>query len=82
MAKVDAVQGQTTINQKVVAIAAEMVLVAAKMAAVVAVAAAMATVWRRWQWWRQNGSHGSSDGGANMAPTVAEGAANVSGGHL
>jgi hypothetical protein len=44
VAKVDAVQGQTTINQKVVAIAAEMVLVVVEMAAAVAVAATMATV--------------------------------------
>ena len=44
MAKAEAAQGQTTINQKAVAIAAETVLVAAEMAAAVAVAAAMATV--------------------------------------
>jgi len=46
VAKAEAVQGQTTINQKAVAIAAETVLVAAEMAAAVAVAvaAAMATV--------------------------------------
>ena len=39
VAKAEAAQGQTTINQKAVAIAAEMVLVAAEMAAAVAVAA-------------------------------------------
>ena len=44
MAKAEAAQGQTTINQKAVAIAAKTVLVAAEMAAAVAVAAAMATV--------------------------------------
>jgi len=44
VAKAEAAQGQTTINQKAVAIAAETVLVAAEMAAAVAVAAAMATV--------------------------------------
>jgi hypothetical protein len=43
-----------------------------------AVAAAMATAAKR----QQRGSHGSSDGGVNMAPTVAEGAADVGGGHL
>ena len=48
-------QGQTTINQKAVAIAAETVLVAAEMAAAVAVALAMATMamvattWQPWQ---------------------------------
>jgi hypothetical protein len=41
VAKAEAAQGQTSINQKAVAIAAEMVLVAAEMAAAVAVAAAM-----------------------------------------
>jgi len=40
----EAAQGQITINQKAVAIAAETVLVAAGMAAAMAVAAAMATV--------------------------------------
>ena len=44
MAEAEAAQGQTTINQKAVAIAADTVLVAAEMAAAVAVAAAMATV--------------------------------------
>ena len=44
VAKAEAAQGQTTINQKAVAIAAEMVLVVAEMAAAVAVAATMATV--------------------------------------
>jgi len=44
VAKAEAVQGQTTINQKAIAIAAETVLVAAEMAAAVAVAAAMATM--------------------------------------
>ena len=44
VAEAEAAQGQTTINQKVVAIAAEMVLVAAEMAAAVAVAAAAAMV--------------------------------------
>ena len=44
MAKAEAAKGQTTINQKVVAMAAETVLVTAEMAAAVAVAAAMATV--------------------------------------
>ena len=44
MAEAEAVQGQTTINQKAVAIAAEMVLVVAEMAAAVAVAATMAMV--------------------------------------
>ncbi len=44
VAEAEAAQGQTIINQKAVAIAAEMVLVAAVMAAAVAVAAAMATV--------------------------------------
>ena len=44
VAKAEAAKGQTTINQKAVAIAAETVLVAAEMAAAVAVAAAMATV--------------------------------------
>jgi hypothetical protein len=47
--------GQTTINQKVVAIAAETVLVAAEMVAAMAVALAMATMamvattWQPWQ---------------------------------
>ena len=44
VAKAEAVQGQTAINQKAVAIAAETVLLAAETAAAVAVAAAMATV--------------------------------------
>ena len=44
MAKAEAAQGQTAINQKAVAIAAEMVLLAVETAAAVAVAAAMATV--------------------------------------
>jgi len=44
VAEAEAAQGQTTISQKVVAIAAKTVLVAAEMAAAVAVAAAMATV--------------------------------------
>jgi hypothetical protein len=39
----EAVQGQTTINQKAVAMAAETMLVMAEMAAAVAVASAMAT---------------------------------------
>jgi hypothetical protein len=43
VAKAEAAQGQTTINQKAVAMAAETVLVTAEMAAAVAVAAAMAT---------------------------------------
>ena len=41
MVEAEAVQGQTTINQKVVAMTADMVLVMAEMAAAVAVAAAM-----------------------------------------
>jgi len=44
VAEAEAAQGQTTINQKAVAIAAESVLVAAEMAAAVSVAVAMATV--------------------------------------
>ena len=44
VAEAEAAKGQTTINQKAVAIAAETVLVAAEMAAAMAVAAAMATV--------------------------------------
>ena len=54
-------------------------LVVAEMAAAVAVVAAMATVAmvattrQPWQWRRQRGSHGSGDGSANMAPTVARG---------
>ena len=54
VAKAEAAQGQTTINQKAVAIAAETVLVAAEMAAAVAVAVAAvmaAPTWRR-QWQR------------------------------
>jgi len=43
LAKAEAAQGQTTINQKVLAMAAETVLVTAEMATAVAVAAAMAT---------------------------------------
>ncbi len=43
VAKAEAAKGQTTINQKAVAIAAESVLVAAETAAAVAVAGAMAT---------------------------------------
>jgi len=43
VAKAETVQGETTINQKAVAIAAETVLVTAEMAAAVAVASAMAT---------------------------------------
>jgi hypothetical protein len=55
------------------------VLVVAEMAAAVAVVAAMATVAmvattrQPWQWRQQRGSHGSGDGSANMAPTVARG---------
>jgi hypothetical protein len=55
MAEAEATQGQTTINQKKVAIAAETVMVTAEMAAAVAVAAAMAvaataaTTWQPWQ---------------------------------
>ena len=41
VAEAEAAQGQTTINQKVVAMTADMVLVMAEMAADVAVAAAM-----------------------------------------
>jgi hypothetical protein len=48
------------------------------MAAALAVAAAMATATMG----RQRRSHGSGDGSANMAPTVAEGAADVGGDHL
>ena len=44
VAEAEAAQGQTTINQKAVAIAAETVLVAAEMAAAMVVAAAMAMV--------------------------------------
>ncbi len=43
VAEAEAVKGRTTINQKAIAIAAELVLVAAETAAAVAVAAAMAT---------------------------------------
>ena len=56
VAKAEAAQGQTTINQKAVAIAAETVLVAAEMAAAMAVAGAKATVVvvattrQPWQW--------------------------------
>ncbi len=55
MAKAEAAQGQTTINQKAAAIAAETVMVTAEIAAAVAVAAAMAvaamaaTTWQPWQ---------------------------------
>ena len=55
MAEAEAAQGQTTINQKAVAIAEETVMVTAEMAAAVAVAAAMAvaamvaTTWQLWQ---------------------------------
>ena len=42
MFEAEAVQGQTTINQKAVAMAAETVLVTAEMAAAVAVAVAVA----------------------------------------
>jgi hypothetical protein len=42
VAEAEAVQGQTTINQKVVAITAELVMVAAETATAVAVAAAAA----------------------------------------
>ena len=80
MAEAEAVQGQTTINQKAVAIAAETVLVAARRQRQ---PWQWQRQWRRWQWRRQSGSHGSrGDGGANMVPTVAEGAADVGGGHL
>jgi hypothetical protein len=77
VAEAEAAQGQTTINQKMVAIAAETVLVVAETAAAV-------VQWQqRRQWRQQRGSHGRGDGGANiMAPTVAEGAADVGGGHL
>ena len=50
----EAAQGQTTINQKAVAIAAETVLVTAEMVATVSVAAEMAkvamvaTTWQPW----------------------------------
>jgi len=44
VAEAEAAQGQRTINQKTVAIAAETVLVVTEMAAAVAVAAAMAMV--------------------------------------
>ena len=79
--KAEAAQGQTSINQQVVTIAVEMVLVVARR---------QRQPWQwqwqwqwRWQQWRrQCGSHGSGDGGANMAPTVAEGAADVGRGHL
>jgi hypothetical protein len=55
VAKAEAAQGQTTINQKAVAIAAETVLVTAEMLGSVAVASAMATAemaattWQPWQ---------------------------------
>ena len=55
MAKAEAAQGQSTINQKAVVIAAKMVMVAVEMAAAVAVAVATATVameatmWQPWQ---------------------------------
>ena len=69
VAKAEAAQGQTTINQKAVAMAAETVLVTAEMAAAVAVAAAIATA----AWWRQCSSHGRGDGSANMVLTVGSG---------
>ena len=43
MVEAEAAKGQTTINQKVVAMAAETVLVTVEMAAAIAVAVAMAT---------------------------------------
>ena len=55
-----------------------MVLVTAEMAATVAVAAAMATVAMA----ATTRQHGSGGGGTNMSPTVAQGAADVGGGHL
>ena len=50
VAEAEAAQGQTTINQKAVAIAAEMVLVAAAVAeaAAMATAAMAATTWQPW----------------------------------
>jgi len=71
VAKAEAAKGQTTINQKAVAIAAESVLVAAETAAAMAVAAAMAAVamaattqqpWQRW-WLRQHGADSGRGGG-------------------
>ena len=64
VAEGEAAKGQTTINQKAVAIAAELVLMAPRQ---------WQRQWRRRQWGRQRVSHGRGDGGANMAPTVAEG---------
>ena len=75
VAEAEATQGQTTINQKTVAIAAETVLVMAEMVSAVAVAAAMGTA--AMVATTRQPCQGSSYGGANMAPTVAEG-----GGHL
>ena len=55
VAEAEAAQRQTIINQKAVAMAAEMVLMTAEMVAAVAVAAAMAmaamaaTMWQPWQ---------------------------------
>jgi hypothetical protein len=74
VAEAEAAQGQTTINQQAVAIAAETVRVAARRQRQ---PWQWQRQWRRQQWRRQRGSHGSGDGGANMAPTVAEGAADV-----
>ena len=79
VAEEEAAQGQTTINQQAVAMAVETVLVAARRQRQ---PWQWQRQWRRRQWWRQRGSHGSGDGGANMAPTVAEGVADVGGGHL
>ena len=58
VAEAEAAQGQTTINQKVVAIAAETSLLAAETAAAVAVAVAVAMVTaamaaKTWQPWQQ-----------------------------
>jgi hypothetical protein len=68
VAKAEAVQGQTTINQKAVVIAAEMQRRCRQPCQ-------WQREWRRWQCWQQRSSQGSGDGGANMAPSVAEGTA-------
>ena len=80
VAKAEAVKGQTTINQKAVAIAAKPVNGAGGDSG--RCGSGSDNGGGRWQWQGQHGSHGSGDGGANMAPTVAQGAADVGGGHL
>jgi len=80
VAKAEAATGQTTINLKEVAIAAELVNGAGGDSG--RCGSGSGNGGGRWQWRGQHGSHVSGDSGVNLVPTVAQGAADVGGGHL